>query len=134
MMPRRQIAQPFAPALACVLLVNAAVCLQSQGKGDGSPAEEVYELGPGVIPPRVIKQVPPRHSAGSGVRVVGSITVELVVSSQGIPRDVRVLKGLDKDLDQNTIEAVEQWRFTPAQKDRRPVAVRLSLEIAFHEM
>ena len=45
-----------------------------------------------------------------------------------------MLKGLDKDVDQSAVAAVEQWRFAPAQKDGKPVAVRITLEIAFHEM
>jgi TonB family protein len=66
--------------------------------------------------------------------VVGSVTVALVVSSKGRPKEVRVVKGLDPDIDQSTVEAVEQWRFTAAQKDGKPVAVRISLDIAYHDM
>lgn len=68
------------------------------------------------------------------MRVVGSVTIALVVSSKGVPRDLRVVKGLDQDVDQSALEAVEQWRFAPAQKDGKPVAVRITLEITFHEM
>jgi len=99
-------------------------------KDDEEP-EKVYELSPDITPPKVIKQVTPRSK---GVRIVGTVTVVLVVASTGIPRDVRVTKGLDKDLDRNTVEAVEQWRFEPAKKDGKPIAVRVSLDIAFHDM
>jgi len=66
--------------------------------------------------------------------VDGSVTIGLVVSSKGLPRDLRVLKGLDKDVDQSAVDAVEQWRFAPAQKDDKPVAVRINVEIEFHSM
>jgi protein TonB len=135
MAPRRVFGHVLRATLACVLLVQTAAGFDAQSKGDdGDEAEKVYDLSPDIIPPRIIKQVPPRHSNGRGVRVVGSVTVALVVSSKGIPKDVRVVKGLDKDFDQSTVEAVEQWRFAPAQKDGKPVAVRISLEIAFHDM
>ncbi|MGD0302704.1 MAG: energy transducer TonB [Bryobacteraceae bacterium] len=121
--------------LACAMLVQAASASPAQSKGDdGDKEEEIYYLGPDVVPPRIVKQIAPRRSTNRGVRVVGSVTVALVVSSKGMPKDVRVVKGLDPDVDQSTVEAVEQWRFTPAQKDGKPVAVRISLDIAYHDM
>jgi TonB family protein len=134
MAQRRVYAQIFAPALACIVLAHSVAGSAMQSQGEEDNAEKVYDLGPGLTPPRVIKQVAPRQSTNHGVRVVGSVTVALVVSSKGMPKEVHVVKGLDKDLDQSTVEAVEQWRFAPAQKDGKPVAVRVSLEIAFHDM
>jgi len=124
----------FGQALACIVLAHSATGLDAQRKSDEAPPEKVYDLGPELTPPKVIKQVPPRQSTAHGVRIVGTVTVALIVSSQGIPKDVRVVKGLDKDLDQSTVEAVGQWRFEPARKDGKPVAVRVSLDIAFHDM
>ena len=123
-----------ARVLACIIVSHAVAGLEAQSKGDGDGTEAVYSLGPGITPPRVTKQVPPKESTSRGVRVVGSVTVALIVSSKGVPRNVHVVKGLDKEVDQNTIEAVEQWRFAPAQKDGKAVAVKISLEIEFHDM
>jgi periplasmic protein TonB len=96
--------------------------------------ETVYDLGPGVTPPRVIKQVNPHYSTDRGVRPVGSVVIGLVVSSKGLPKDPHVVKGLDKELDESAVEAVKEWRFSPAQKNGRPIAVRVSVQIQFHEM
>jgi TonB family protein len=68
------------------------------------------------------------------VRASGSVLIGLIVSSQGLPKDPHILKSLDKDLDQSAIEAVKQWRFAPAQKDGKAIAVRVSLQIEFHSM
>jgi len=65
---------------------------------------------------------------------VGSVIIALVVSSKGLPKDPRVVKGIDKDLDESAVQAVTQWRFDPAQKDGKAVAVRVSVQIQFHEM
>ncbi len=100
----------------------------------GEDDEPVYDMGPGITPPRIIKQVPPRYSTTRGIRVDGTVTIGLVVTSKGEPKNLRVIKGLDKDVDQSAVDAVEQWRFAPAKKDDKPVAVRISLEIAFHSM
>jgi protein TonB len=112
------------------LILAASMVLMPAGQGD----EQVYDIGPGITPPRIIKQVPPRYSTAKGMRVDGTVTIGLVVSSKGEPKDLHVLKGLDKDVDQSAVEAVEQWKFAPARKDDNPVAVRISLEIAFHSM
>ena len=96
--------------------------------------ETVYDLGPDITPPRVVKQVNPTYPTNRGVKAVGSVIIGLVVSSKGLPRDPHVVKGLDKDLDQSAVEAVKEWRFSPAEKDGKPIAVRVSVEIQFHEM
>jgi len=55
----------------------------------------------------------------------------LVVDERELVRDVHVTRSLDKRLDQNAIDAVEQWKFKPAVKDGKPVAVRTSVEVDF---
>jgi TonB family protein len=96
-------------------------------------SEQVYDLGPGITPPRVVRQVAPEHPA-EGFRIAGSVMVGLVVSSHGDPREVRILRSLEKSVDQSAVDAVKQWRFEPARKGGAPVAVRLSIEIRFHDM
>jgi TonB family protein len=96
--------------------------------------ETVYDLGPGVTPPRIIKQVNPQYPNYRGVRAEGSVIIGLVVSSKGVPQAPHILKSLDKDLDQSALDAVRQWRFAPAQRDGKAIAVRISLQIQFHSM
>jgi periplasmic protein TonB len=96
--------------------------------------DAVYDLGPGITPPRVVKQVNPRYPTNRGVRAVGSVIIALVVSSKGLPKDPHVVKSLDKDLDESAVEAVQEWRFAPAEKNGKAVAVRVSVQIQFHEM
>ena len=117
-------------ALLCFSARARAQDKQSSGEAD----EKVYDIGPGVSPPRVTKQVSPNYKTARGVRLEGSVTVGLIVSSQGVPRDVRIVKGIDKDVDQSAVDAVRQWRFAPARKDDKAIAVRVSLEIDFHSM
>jgi periplasmic protein TonB len=119
---------------ACIALFTG-LAQTSFGQSSGAESDEkVYDLGPGVSPPRVTKQVNPNYKTARGVKLEGAVIVVLVVSSQGVPRDVRVAKGLDKDIDQSAIDAVREWRFSPARKDDKPIAVRISLEINFHTM
>jgi protein TonB len=118
--------------VCCVtFLLSAQTAAQTPAQTDD---ERVYDLGPGVTPPRVIKQVNPHYSTDQGVRAVGSVIIALVVSSKGLPKDPHVVKSLEKSLDQSAVEAVKEWRFTPAQMDGKAIAVRVSVQIQFHEM
>jgi TonB family protein len=54
-----------------------------------------------------------------------------VVDQGGRARDVKVIKGVSKQLDKKAVNAVKGWRFDPAIKDGVPVAVQISLEVEF---
>ena len=69
--------------------------------------EKVYDIGPGITPPRVIHQVNPAYKPDSeGFRVSGTVLVGLVVSSKGEPKDVHVVHSLEKAVDQTAVDAV----------------------------
>jgi protein TonB len=112
--------------------IGLAVCAFAISLG-ASQAEQVYELGSGIAPPRPVHQVSPEHPA-KGFRVSGTVLIGLIVSSKGEPGEVHVIRSLEKDVDQSAVDAVKQWRFEPAMKDGQPVAVRISVEIRFHDM
>jgi len=100
-----------------------------------SDDEPVFDMGPGITPPRVVHQVAPNPDSGSqGFRVSGAVLIGLVVTSHGLPKEVRVVRSLDKDLDKNAVEAVQQWLFEPARKSNNPVAVRITVEIRFRDL
>jgi len=106
----------------------------SAQKYDEEPDEAVYDLGPGVTPPRLIHQVRPERKESPGFRLSGKVVVSLVVSSAGVPAKVSVVEGIDKDVDQSVIVAVKQWRFVPARKDGKAVAVRVTAEVRFNDL
>ena len=56
----------------------------------------------------------------------------LVVGTDGIPRDLKIARPLGLGLDDKALEAVRQWRFSPATKDGEPVAVLINAEVNFH--
>jgi len=120
--------------LMIAFLTTAQTQKNSSDGKDSEPDEPVYDLGPGITPPRVIKQVPPQHSMAHGVRVTGKVTIGLVVTSQGVPKDAHVIRGIEEEVDRAALEALKQWRFAPAKKDDKPVAVRVVIEIEFRSM
>jgi protein TonB len=124
--------------VACSLLWAAPAWTddaQSKKDDTGKTEEPVYSLNDDIVPPRIVRQVNPQYSSGShGINVEGSVVVETVVSSQGTPTNVHVVKSLHKDVDGAAVEAVKQWAFAPGKKNGKPVAVRLQIEIHFHPM
>jgi TonB family protein len=97
--------------------------------------EEVFDIGPGITPPKVVRQVSPAYKPDAkGFRISGTIVVGLVVSSRGEPVGVHVVRSLEKDVDQSAVDAVMQWAFEPAKKGDQAVAVRITVEIRFHSM
>ncbi|HZS56566.1 MAG TPA: M56 family metallopeptidase, partial [Bryobacteraceae bacterium] len=96
----------------------------------GQPA--IYTLGPGITQPRLIKKIEPQYSASARQRKIqGTVLLGLVIDSHGRTKDISVERSLDQELDRNAADAVRHWRFQPAMKDGRPVAVRVKVETNF---
>jgi TonB family protein len=116
--------------LGVALSIPGAVCGQAN-----ETDEPAYELGDGITPPKVVHQVSPRPDSGSrGFRISGAVLIGLTVSSHGLPMNVHVVHSIDKEIDQSAVDAVQEWRFEPARKDGKPVAVKITVEIRFHDL
>lgn len=91
-----------------------------------------YRVGGGVSAPRVIYGPDPEYAEEARQeKFQGTCVLWLVVSSDGRPRDIRVSRSLGHGLDEKAIEAVKRWRFEPAHKDGKPVAVMVNVEVTF---
>ncbi|HEX8816713.1 MAG TPA: energy transducer TonB [Terriglobales bacterium] len=93
----------------------------------------VFRVGGGVSAPRIIYQPDPEYSEEARkAKYSGTCVLWLVVGPDGHPRDIQVRRTLGLGLDEKAIEAVKQWKFEPAMKDGRPVAVQITVEVTFH--
>jgi len=61
----------------------------------------------------------------------GAVVLTLVVGPDGLPRDIRVSRTLSPEFDKAAIDAVKKWKFTPATRDSKPVAVEIDVQVAF---
>lgn len=86
-------------------------------------------VGPGVTPPQVVR-VTGLQSRRVGAS--GTVVLDVVLLEDGTPRIVRILRSLGSDIDEQAVRAFEQWRFSPALKDGRPIKVRMNAEVNFH--
>jgi TonB family protein len=64
-------------------------------------------------------------------RIQGICTIQVIVDTDGLPREPMVTKPLGYGLDEKAIAAVKRYRFQPAIKDGQPVAVILDIQINF---
>ncbi|HWY22103.1 MAG TPA: energy transducer TonB [Candidatus Acidoferrum sp.] len=132
----RNLKRPFARnitlASALAFLLGGVVVL-AQEPPDKSP-EVVYEVGLGsdVTPPKPIYNPDPTYvDKARKKKINGVVVVAMIVTAEGKVRDVKVIKSLDPDLDKQAIAAVRTWKFEPATKDGKPVAVHLKTEVDF---
>jgi periplasmic protein TonB len=57
--------------------------------------------------------------------------VSLIVGVDGKPHNVHVLQSAGMGLDEEALDAVEQYEFKPATRDGQPVAVYVNVEVNF---
>lgn len=99
------------------------------GGGTGGGA---FRVGGGVSAPKAIYAPDPEYSEEARkAKYSGTCMLWLVVGPDGKPRDIKVARTLGLGLDEKAIEAVKNWRFEPALKDGKPVAVQINVEVSF---
>jgi TonB family protein len=93
----------------------------------------VMSVGGGVSAPQVIHAIQPEFTAEARqTNYEGTVSIQLIVDSQGNPQAIHVIRHLGKGLDQKAIEAVQQYRFRPAIYQGHPVAVQMVIDVEFH--
>ena len=99
------------------------------GGGIGGGA---FHVGGGVSAPKAVYAPDPEYSEEARkAKYTGTCVLWLVVGPDGRPRDIRVARSLGLGLDEKAIEAVRSWKFEPAMKDGKPVAVQINVEVSF---
>jgi TonB family protein len=109
------------------------------GKGPGvGPGEGggigggVFRVGGGVSAPTVVFKVDPEYSEQARkAKYQGTVVLNLVVQRDGSVRDIKILRPLGLGLDEKAIEAVQQWRFKPGQRNGQAVDVAAIIEVTF---
>jgi TonB family protein len=64
-------------------------------------------------------------------KVNGQVLVGLTVDKNGLPNDVHIVRGLEKDFDAVAAKAVQKYRFSPAVYQRKPVVAEINIEVNF---
>jgi TonB family protein len=101
--------------------------------GDPIPeSKDVFSVGGSVSPPRLKKAPDPEYPPlAKGLRREGMVLLWGVVREDGKIHDVRVARPVGLGFEEQAVKAVESWEFEPGQKEGRPVAVQLNIEVNF---
>jgi TonB family protein len=101
------------------------------GGGFGGGA---YQLGAGIEPPRVRREVRPKYTNDAmRAKIMGQVEVEVVVLADGTVGQARVVRSLDSTfgLDDEALKAARLWRFEPAKRQGVPVPVIARIVLNF---
>jgi TonB family protein len=55
----------------------------------------------------------------------------VAITQEGTTRDIKITQALTPELDAKAFEAVSKWKFAPAMREGRPVAVLISVQVDF---
>ena len=144
--PHNRAAKVVLAALSILLLASAATGVATaallfspaaiNAPADAS-ASPVYKVGGDVKAPQLIYQKDPEFPASAAHHLPatfkGSCLLGLTVDRSGIPQDVHVLHSLRKDFDAEAVKAVRQYRFSPALRAAKPVAVAVTVDVNFQK-
>ena len=106
------------------LLAGALLAQQSE--------EKVYRVGNGTTAPRVLSKIDPEYTPlAREAQIAGTVLLSTTIGSDGVPRDIKVVRSLDSGLDEKAITAVLRWKFQPGTRDGKAVSVQATIEVNF---
>jgi TonB family protein len=128
-------------AVVCALALTATWAvwsfpLQQEPNDDQEGlSAEVFRIGNGVSSPRLVYQLEPQYSEEAReAKLQGSVVLAIEVGADGFVRDVQLRRGLGLGLDENAMDAIRHWQFSPALKDGQPVPVAATVEVNYRLM
>jgi TonB family protein len=82
--------------------------------------------------PVLRERIDPKYTSVALKRgITGQVILNLLISETGDVIDVKVIQGLSAGLTEETVKAVNQWKYEPAMKDGQAVKVWKRITITF---
>lgn len=122
-LPERECAQCSDQFNGGELLANAV----PQQKATASGAEQQLDE----FPKPVIRKMPAYPEEARKEKIEGEVYVEVSIDTMGRVWNAKVLKSAHTILNQPALEAAKQWTFTPAVKNKKNVAISVTLPFKF---
>jgi bla regulator protein blaR1 len=93
---------------------------------------QIYHVGGGVSAPKLLFAPDPEFSEKARkAKYQGVCVLALIVDEEGKPQRIQVVRHLGMGLDKKAVEAVKQYKFEPAMRNDKPVAVEVHIEVNF---
>lgn len=102
--------------------------------GELEGGRPVYRVKAGVVePPRAIYSPEPEFTeAARRSRTQGTAQLSVIINEAGFPEVLEIVGALGEGLDIQALSTVAKWRFHPATREDKPVAVVVIVEVTFH--
>jgi len=101
--------------------------------GDKTPEVADRDEKDQVLPPRAIYTPEPEFSEEARrAKYQGTVVMKILINKAGEVVRVRLERALGMGLDENAMEGVTRWRFSPATHNGQPVAVEMNIETSFN--
>ena len=128
--------------VAALLLFALATQLHATDQKSGDKKAEpngkligggIQRIGGDVKPPVPLQPTqPPKYTEeAQKAKFNGTAVLFVVIDVDGIPKQIKVVRSVGHGLDEKAVEAVRQWRFSPATRKGRPVPVAINVEVRF---
>ena len=89
-------------------------------------------VGGGVTARQLIHSVKSEFTdAALEAKFQGSVSIQLIVDTQGNPQDIRVVRHVGMGLEEKAIAAMRQYKFKPAMYQGHPVPVQMVYDVDF---
>jgi bla regulator protein blaR1 len=107
------------------------VILKAPYRNFATPSQ-IYQVGGGVSAPKLLFAPDPEFTEkAQKAKYQGVCVLALIVDEQGKPQRIQVVRHLGMGLDKKAVEAVKQYKFEPALRNDKPVAVEVHIEVNF---
>jgi len=110
--------------------------VREAGFGDSEPTQQPnkrrVEQQAKLVPAEIISKPTPAYTPEArSLKIEGEVLLEVVFEASGKLRVVRVVRGLGHGLDEAAVQAAEQIKFKPAQREGQPADSSATLHIVF---
>jgi TonB family protein len=124
---------------ASTIQTQAAAIRRAEGNkarlASGPPEPDVYAIGGPVKAPSTISKIEPQYTPEARIaKYGGTVLLSLQIAADGSTRNIKVISGGPFGLAEKAVEAVRQWKFSPATRNGQPVAVVANIEVNFRLM
>lgn len=107
-------------------------CVTTTDTNATTGVEPAYNVGPGIVPPRMTVDTPFKYSAVAyQMRINGTAVVHMRIGTDGVPVGLQVVRALGAGLDEQALDAASHDRFRPATREGVAVPVNANIEANF---
>jgi len=106
-------------------------CQQDAPQANSAPvtATRLGQAPEALLPPDPIEEFDFRRIPVSADKARKTLVIKGVVNEDGDVENLEVFQGVLKEMDETAVEALSKWKFTPASRGGKPVAVQILVGI-----